>query len=95
MRVVSPDEMRALSAAGALLFHRTALGHAYGVQRSEVKRVQASGRVCVLEVRSIIFAHHAPSALRLVEAPAPPITADCLGATLRRHILLSACVHAP
>jgi hypothetical protein len=50
MQVVSQDEARQLAASGAFLYSRTAMGHTYGVQRQAVKKVQATGRVCVVEL---------------------------------------------
>lgn len=50
MAVVPLAEAEALLAAGQFLVHERALDHLYGVTRAAVKKVQASGRVCVVEL---------------------------------------------
>ncbi|KAG1679244.1 hypothetical protein FOA52_009273 [Chlamydomonas sp. UWO 241] len=50
MEVVSADEAKVLIETGAFIVHEEAMGHVYGVTRGALKRVQASGRVPVLEL---------------------------------------------
>ncbi|GAX74660.1 hypothetical protein CEUSTIGMA_g2108.t1 [Chlamydomonas eustigma] len=50
MEVVSKEEANALLASGAFLVHEAALDHVYGITVGAVKKVQATGRICVLEL---------------------------------------------
>lgn len=49
MHVVPREEAQSLLASGQFLVHEETLDHIYGITRAAVKKVQASGRVCVVE----------------------------------------------
>lgn len=53
MEVISPEAMAALLHEGALLVHREVLGHSYGISSLSVRKLQAAGKLVLLDVDQV------------------------------------------